>query len=229
MPYGMIVYGCDNFGYTSAPTISGATLQALGGGSGTVVLTAVLASGTNAVGSVTVTGTFSGKNTASYTIPQSAISAPQISGGVKPTLIITFTTASTATVTVVDNSSRVEFDSTSFGGVPIQKHYNPSTSTDVDGAYLTLNTANIISSPAIFDYRDQIGYQGVGRNIKVVPINSGDTYYRVIQPNTTDSYATSLSAVNYARIAYFTNSDFTPDINTHGFIRRDTIVLVLLT
>jgi len=229
MPYGMIVYGCDNFGYTSAPTISGATLQALGGGSGTVVLTAVLASGTNAVGSVTVTGTFSGKNTASYTIPQSAISAPQISGGVKPTLIITFTTSSTATVAVIDNSSRVEFDSTSFGGIPIYKHYNVSTNSYVTGGYLALNTTNTISSPEIFDYRDQIGYQGVGRNIKVVPINSGDTYYRVIQPNTTDSYITSLSSVNYARIAYYTNSDFTPTLTTHGFTRRDTIVLVLIT
>ena len=126
------------------------------------------------------------------------------------------------------DGSSVEFDSTSFGGIPIQKHYNADGSY-VTGGYLALNTTNTISSPAIFDYRDQIGYQGVGRNIKVVPINTGDTYYRVIQPNTTDSYATGLSAVNYARIAYFTNSDFTPDINTHGFIRQDTIVLVLLT
>jgi hypothetical protein len=128
------------------------------------------------------------------------------------------------------DGSRVEFDSTSFGGIPIQKHYNLSTNSYVTtGGYISLNTTNTISSPEIFDYRDQIGYQGVGRNIKVVPISTGDTYYRVIQPNTTDSYITSLSSVNYARIAYYTNSDFTPTLATHGFTRRDTIVLVLIT
>jgi len=126
------------------------------------------------------------------------------------------------------DGSSVEFDSTSFGGIPIQKHYNADGSY-VTGGYLALNTTNTISSPAIIDYRDQIGYGNIGRNIKVVPISTGDTYYRVIQPNTTDSYITSLSSVNYARIAYYTNSDFTPILATHGFTRRDTIVLVLIT
>ena len=67
--------------------------------------------GGQGVGSVVVSGTFSGKTTTvsgaanPYTIPASVISAPQLPGGVKPTLTITFATASTATVTVVDSGS----------------------------------------------------------------------------------------------------------------------------
>ena len=67
--------------------------------------------GGQGVGSVVVSGTFSGKTTTvsgaanPYTIPASVISAPQLPGGVKPTLTITFATASTATVTVVDGGS----------------------------------------------------------------------------------------------------------------------------
>ena len=67
--------------------------------------------GGEGVASVVVSGTFSGKTTTvsgaanPYTIPASVISAPQLPGGVKPTLTITFATASTATVTVVDGGS----------------------------------------------------------------------------------------------------------------------------
>lgn len=54
------------------------------------------------IGSVTVSGTFAGKTIGTYTIPASVISAPQEPGGFKPTLSITFSTATAATVTVID-------------------------------------------------------------------------------------------------------------------------------
>jgi hypothetical protein len=119
----------------------------------------------------------------------------------------------------------VNFDSSSFGGVPVQKHWQ-SNGSYLATTYLSISTTNSMSSPVIIDYRDQ-----PGRNIKVIPINSGDTYYRVIQPNQTDSILTSLSAVNYARIAYFTTTptDFTPTVATHGFTTIATIVMVLIT
>lgn len=53
------------------------------------------------VASVAVSGTFGGKTPGTYDIPASVISAPQIAGGVKPTLTLTYLTASTATVAVV--------------------------------------------------------------------------------------------------------------------------------
>ena len=55
--------------------------------------------------SVAVTGTFGGKTPATYDIPASVISAPQITGGVKPTMTLTYLTASTATVAVVTAGS----------------------------------------------------------------------------------------------------------------------------
>jgi hypothetical protein len=116
----------------------------------------------------------------------------------------------------------VEFDSTSFGGVPISKHKR------ADGTYLNgLLAANVpltttVTNPLIYNYSDY-----PGRIIKFIPFNSGDTYYKVIQPNETVTGFTP--EVNYARIAFFTNSDFTPTLATHGFERIETQVLVLLT
>lgn len=113
----------------------------------------------------------------------------------------------------------VEFDSTSFGGIPISKHRYS------DGTYyiglLNISVTNLVTSPMIIDYSDY-----PGRSIKAIPFNSGDTYFKVIQPNQAPS---GFTAVNYARLAFFTNTDFTPSLATHGFERRGTQVLVLLT
>ncbi|CAB5218492.1 hypothetical protein UFOVP218_22 [uncultured Caudovirales phage] len=115
----------------------------------------------------------------------------------------------------------VSFNSSSFGGVPVTQH-KQSDGSYITQTYLDLDTTNSISSPLVLNYSDY-----PGRKIKVVPINSGDTYYQVIQPN--DGSISGFSAVNYARIAYFTTSDFTPTLATHGFTRVATTVLVLLT
>ena len=61
--------------------------------------------GGESAASVAVTGTFSGKTPGTYDIPASVISVPQITGGVKPTLTLTYVTASTATVAVVTAGS----------------------------------------------------------------------------------------------------------------------------
>jgi hypothetical protein len=108
----------------------------------------------------------------------------------------------------------VSFDSSSFGGVPVTQHKQSNGSYIVQ-TYLNLDTTNTISSPMVLNYSDY-----PGRKIKVIPINSGDTYYQVTQPVTT---------TDYARISYFTNTDFTPTLATHGFTRIPTIIWVLLT
>jgi hypothetical protein len=61
--------------------------------------------GGESTASVAVSGTFGGKTPATYDIPASVISAPQITGGVKPTMTLTYVTASTATVAVVTAGS----------------------------------------------------------------------------------------------------------------------------
>lgn len=108
----------------------------------------------------------------------------------------------------------VNFDSSSFGGVPVTKH-KQSNGSYITETYLNLDTTNTISSKIVLNYSDY-----PGRKIKVIPINSGDTYYQVTQP---------VSSTDYATISYFTNTDFTPTLATHGFTRIPTIVLVLLT
>jgi len=61
--------------------------------------------GGESAASVAVSGTFSGKTPGTYDIPASVISAPQITGGVKPTMTLTYVTDSTATVAVVTAGS----------------------------------------------------------------------------------------------------------------------------
>jgi hypothetical protein len=61
--------------------------------------------GGESVASVAVTGTFAGKTLGTYDIPASVISAPGITGGVKPTLTLTMLTEDTASVAVVTPGS----------------------------------------------------------------------------------------------------------------------------
>jgi len=62
--------------------------------------------GGEGVASVVVTGTFSGKTTATdYAIPASVISSPDLPDGIKPTLTIRFSSATAGAVTVVDKGS----------------------------------------------------------------------------------------------------------------------------
>jgi len=61
--------------------------------------------GGESTASVAVTGTFAGKTLGTYDIPASVISAPGITGGVKPTLTLTMLTEDTASVAVVTPGS----------------------------------------------------------------------------------------------------------------------------
>jgi hypothetical protein len=62
--------------------------------------------GGEGIASATVSGTFSGKTTATaYTIAAASISAPQVPGGTKPTLSITFSSTTTGAITVVSAGS----------------------------------------------------------------------------------------------------------------------------
>ena len=61
--------------------------------------------GGESVASVAVTGTFAGKTLGTYDIPASVISAPGLTGGVKPTLTLTMLTEDTASVAVVTPGS----------------------------------------------------------------------------------------------------------------------------
>lgn len=88
--------------------------------------------------SVAVTGTFGGKTPATYDIPASVISAPQIAGGAKPTLTLTYLTASTATVAVVTGGSGYTSAPT-ITGAALQALGGAGTGTIILTA--TLNTA----------------------------------------------------------------------------------------
>jgi hypothetical protein len=62
--------------------------------------------GGEGVASVSVSGTFGGKTTATtYTIPASVIGAPNITGGAKPTMTISFSSTTTGAVTVLTPGS----------------------------------------------------------------------------------------------------------------------------
>jgi len=61
--------------------------------------------GGESVASVAVTGTFAGKTPGTYDIAAASISAPQVAGGAKPTLTLTYTSATAAVVTVVTAGS----------------------------------------------------------------------------------------------------------------------------
>ena len=111
----------DSSGFTFTGSISGNILTVTNLNLGTITTDQVItgtgvAPGTivtnrlsRGVKTVAVSGTFSGKTTTvgggsnPYTIPSSAISAPDLVDGAKPVLRITFDTATTATVTVVSD------------------------------------------------------------------------------------------------------------------------------
>jgi hypothetical protein len=72
--------------------------------------------GGESVASVAVTGTFSGKTPGTYDIAAASISAPQVTGGAKPLLTLTYTSATAAVVTVVTAGSGYTSTPTISGG-----------------------------------------------------------------------------------------------------------------
>jgi hypothetical protein len=101
--------------------------------------------GTNNVGgesvaSVAVTGTFDEKTPGTYSIPATVISAPQITGGAKPTLTLTYLTATTATVAVVTPGSGYTSAPT-ISGAGLQALGGAGTGTIVLTATLTTGAA----------------------------------------------------------------------------------------
>ena len=101
--------------------------------------------GGNNVGSVAVTGTFGGKTPGTYTIAAGSISAPQLPGGVKPTLLLVYATASTATVTVVDSGSGYTSAPTISGGT-LQSLGGAGSGTIVLTATLAVDTGSVGSA-----------------------------------------------------------------------------------
>lgn len=99
----------------------------------------------------------------------------------------------------------LEFDSNSFGGIPI--------------GILDLSTTAESNNPTVIRYPE---YEG--RSLIVVPLISGDYLYKVFAP--WDGIA---PIGNYPQISYWTaNPDFSPSLSTHGFVKRPTKILVLL-
>lgn len=94
--------------------------------------------GGESVASVAVTGTFGSKTPGTYDIPASVISAPQVDGGVKPTMTLTYVTASTATVAVVTAGSGYTSTAT-ISGAALQALGGAGTGTIVLTATMTAN------------------------------------------------------------------------------------------
>ena len=96
--------------------------------------------GGESVASVAVTGTFAGKTLGTYDIPASVISAPGITGGVKPTLTLTMLTADTASVAVVTPGSGY-LTAVTISGAALQALGGAGTGTVVLTATMTSGAA----------------------------------------------------------------------------------------
>jgi hypothetical protein len=96
--------------------------------------------GGESVASVAVTGTFGGKTPGTYSIPEAVISDPEITGGAKPTLTLTYLTATTATVAVVTPGSGYTSAPT-ISGAGLQALGGAGTGTIVLTATLTTGAA----------------------------------------------------------------------------------------
>jgi hypothetical protein len=94
--------------------------------------------GGESAASVAVTGTFGSKTPGTYDIPASVISAPSITGGEKPTLTLTYVTASTATVQVVTPGSGYT-STVTISGAALQALGGAGTGTIVLTATMTAN------------------------------------------------------------------------------------------
>jgi len=103
--------------------------------------------GGESAASVAVTGTFAGKTPGTYTIPATVISAPQITGGVKPTMTLTYVTATTATVAVVTAGSGYT-GTVTISGAALQALGGAGTGTIVLTATMTTTRQNGIKCEA---------------------------------------------------------------------------------
>jgi len=103
--------------------------------------------GGESAASVAVSGTFAGKTPGTYTIPASVISAPQITGGVKPTMTLTYVTATTATVAVVTAGSGYT-GTVTISGAALQALGGAGTGTIVLTATMTTTRQNGIKCEA---------------------------------------------------------------------------------
>ena len=97
--------------------------------------------GGESAASVAVSGVFGGKTPGTYTIPASVISAPQITGGVKPTMTLTYVTSTTATVAVVTAGSGYT-GTVTVSGAALQALGGAGTGTIVLTATMTTTRQN---------------------------------------------------------------------------------------
>ena len=101
--------------------------------------------GGEGVTSVAVSGTFGGKTTATtYTIPESVIGAPNITGGEKPTMTIRFSSATAGAVTVLTPGSGYT-SAPAISGAALQLLGGTGTGTVVLTATISTNVQDAIS------------------------------------------------------------------------------------
>lgn len=108
-----------------------------------------------------------------------------------------------------NDSGGIEFDSTSYGGIPI--------------AMLDLSTSATFNAPSVIRYPEH-----TNRRLTVIPLVSGDYLYKVHGPY--EGVPPTFDANGgFPQITYWAiNSDFSPTIATHGFEKKPTKILVLL-
>jgi hypothetical protein len=108
-----------------------------------------------------------------------------------------------------NESGGIEFDSTSYGGIPI--------------AMLDLSTSATSNAPSVIRFPEY-----TNRNLTVIPLVSGSCLYRVYKPY--EGVPPTFDANGgFPQITYFAiDPEFSPTIATHGFEKKPTKILVLI-
>ena len=189
--------------------------------------------GTEGVGgestaSVAVSGTFDGKTPGTYTIPASVISAPQITGGAKPTMTLTYVTASTATVAVVTAGSGYT-GTVTISGAALQALGGAGTGTIVLTATMTTGAAdrqNGIVCEAQVGAGSEVTTGDIIKQVNTrsykVQTSDGTAVCQLVTTEAKDANQMSIKATDSAGNTYFVSkltahrATLVPAANVHG-------------
>ena len=186
--------------------------------------------GGESVASVAVTGTFAGKTPGTYDIAAASISAPQIAGGAKPLLTLTYATSSTAVCTVVTAGSGYTSTPTISGGT-LQTLGGTGTGTIVLTATVTSGAAlrqNGIVCEAQVGAGSELTTGDIikqvnGRSYRVTTTDSTTTTVcKLVTTEAKDANQMSIKATDSAGGTYFVakltarKAVLVPAANVHG-------------
>jgi len=184
--------------------------------------------GGESTASVAVTGTFAGKTLGTYTIPASVISAPQITGGAKPTLTLTMLTADTASVAVVTPGSGYT-STVTISGAALQALGGAGTGTVVLTATMTSGASarqNGIVCEAQVGAGSEVTTGDIIKQVNTrsykVQTSDGTAVCQLVTTEAKDANQMSIKATDSAGNTYFVSkltahrATLVPAANVHG-------------